>query len=146
MNAAALLKPGGFLQTTFIAKEFQDIFWRDDPCYDRITGCWYAESHYHENKRCKPLGYRQIGSEKKAFYRKMNCFTREDAINLMSRAGFTIQSIKPLIYSTDYVLERWSSKYHFMEINERQMELLREWNGYKDGWSVKAVLAEPSPS
>jgi ubiquinone/menaquinone biosynthesis C-methylase UbiE len=141
-NIRKMLTSDGVFLATFLSKESQDVFWKDNPDYDQLKGLWYSGSYYHEMKKCKSLGYRIIDGQKKHFYRLLNCFTRKDIHNFLNLNGFEVQSIEPIIYPVEYVLKRWSSQYHYMKLNEKQIKLLKERNGYSDGWSVKAIVSE----
>ncbi|MFC1826899.1 class I SAM-dependent methyltransferase [Thermodesulfobacteriota bacterium] len=141
-NIRKMLNPDGEFQATFISKESQDVFWKDNPGYDRSNGLWCAGSQYHQNKKCEPLGYCNVDGRKKPFYRLLHCYTREVIHYSFNLAGFEVLSIEPIIYPVEYVLKRWSSKYHFMKLNKNQIKLLKEENGYSDGWSVKAKVSE----
>jgi ubiquinone/menaquinone biosynthesis C-methylase UbiE len=128
-NIKKILQPGGL---------FFVLFWKENPYYDSSKGYWYSNSFYHEKNNCDPLGYRTVGSQKKPYYRLLNCFTRKDIHSLLRSSGFKIQTIEPIIYPIDFIMKRWNSKFHYKRLNEKQIELLKEWNGYLDGWSVKA--------
>ena len=66
-NIRKILTPAGLLLATFIAKEFQDLFWEQNPYYDQVNGRWYSGSYYHETKKCKPLGYHIVDAQKQTF-------------------------------------------------------------------------------
>jgi len=137
-NIRAMLAPGGIFRATLISKEAQDAFWSNAADYDSESGTWYASSCYHEESCAEPMGFRLINGEKVPFYRTMKCYTKEEIRAFFSQCGFNVQRIDSIVYPCEYVLQRWSSKYHFMELTEEQKKLLGEWQGYPDGWSVHA--------
>lgn len=137
-NMRTMLRPGGMLRATLISKEAQDRFWTHDIDYDTQDGIWYASSCFHEECCTEPMGFREISGKKIPFYRMMKCYTREELDIMFRQCGFEVQSIEVIIYPVEYVLARWSSKYHYMNLSEKQKKLLTEWQGYPDGWSVVA--------
>lgn len=139
-NIKRLLKTGGEIRLTFISKETQDEFSKDDHDYDSEEGIWYASSSFHQEKEAIPLGYIQDKEGKeRPFYRVNRFYTRNDACQLLEKAGFQVISVEQVIYPLDYLWKRWQSPYHSMNLTEKQLKLIESWGGYPDGWDIIAA-------
>lgn len=138
-NMRGLLKSGSPLWVTFISKEAQDQFWSNDDDYDPAAGVWFASSAFHQKEKVQPMGSRQVNGKPRPFYRILHCYTETDVRDMLAKAGFAIRNVEPIIYPVDYVKARWNSEFHRMQMTRRQVELMQEWGGYRDGWSVQAV-------
>jgi len=140
LNMKLLLKQGGEIRLTFISKETQDEFSKEDYNYNSLQGIWYASSSFHEGKEASPLGYiKDREGNEKPFYRINRFYTRSDACQLLENAGFKVKSVEPVIYPLDYLWKRWKSRYHSINLTEKQLKLIESWGGYPDGWDIIAT-------
>ncbi|MEG4301760.1 hypothetical protein [Microcoleus sp. D3_18a_C4] len=139
-NMRALLNKGSEIRLTFISKETQDDFLKDDPNYDSSEGIIYASSSFHKEKQITPLGFfkdKEGGEE--PFYRINRCYKHDDICNLLEKNSFELKTIEPIIYPTHYLWQRWKSRYYSISLTERQFKLIEDWGGYPDGWDVIAT-------
>lgn len=138
-NLRRLLRKDGLLRITFLAKEAEDQFSKNDPHYDAENGYWYSLSPFHEQKKALPLGYIEINGSEHPFFRVQRFYTQSNIAKLLQKTGFRIKKISPIVFPTEHVLRRWTSATHHTKLTEAQWGLLEKWGGYFDEWDVEAV-------
>jgi Methyltransferase domain len=140
-NVRSVLTISAELRVTFIRRETQDEFWRDEKDYDPTDGKLYNTSRLHDAAGVSPLGFITIDGVEKAFYRVQKYLRRAEIVSTIEKAGYDIKEMNPITFPKDLVLDRWSSVHHRTHLNDRQLRLLDEWQGFPDAWDVLASYA-----
>jgi hypothetical protein len=138
-NAFRALKVGGQIRATMIRRETHDEFWIEDEGYDEATGRLYTFSRLHESVNAAPLGFMDVRSGSRPFYRVQQFYREDEAMRLFAEAGFVIERLETVAFPIEVVLERWSSKYHRVELTARQIALLDRWGSFPDSYDIVAT-------
>jgi len=138
-NLRKALIPGGKLRVTFLAKETADEFLIADQTYDGDTGHLYTTSSFHDERKSLPLGFIKLGTAERPFYRIQRFYSQLEIRRIMKNANLAIEDLQPITYPKEFVLNRWRSQYHRMEITPEQLALVDKWDGYPDGWDASTV-------
>lgn len=136
-----LIKTGGLLRITVLAREAEDQFSRNSPCYDVEAGLWYSLSPFHKAKGGLPMGFIEIDGSECPFYRVQRFYTRSQITHFLRQTGFSVSKLTPIIFPIKYMVARWKSHNHYTKITDKQRKILNMWGGYFDGWDVEAYAS-----